>query len=185
MCSSSESTFFVGARARSSTRALLVRGSRPRYRVLVYSTQSFHIIAPSWPCSRLSRAAAAAAAPPRMLLLLLLPCMVCALLLSPARRSHCVRSPAMVQPSAAPSPALQIDPLIARLLQSGGPCTSLDDFAAAGAGLVVWRRALAAGRVPEFDGVDAADKPWPPEPLLSSLEKRKCRRRSRRGWKAR
>ena len=49
-----------------------------------------------------------------------------------------------------------VDPYILSLLRSGGLYTTLDDFSAAAEGLAVWRSALAAGRVPDFEGVDAA-----------------------------
>ena len=64
-----------------------------------------------------------------------------------------------------------VDPHILSLLRSGGLYTSLDDFSTAAEGLAVWRSALAAGRVPDFDGVDAADgrAPWPVQPLRGTL----------------
>ena len=64
-----------------------------------------------------------------------------------------------------------VDPHILSLLRSGGLYTSLDDFSTAAEGLAVWRSALAAGRVPDFDGVDAADgrAPWPVQPLRGAL----------------
>ena len=63
-----------------------------------------------------------------------------------------------------------VDPYILSLLRSGGLYTTLDDFSAAAGGLAVWRSALAAGRVPDFEGVDAAaGAPWPVQPLRGAL----------------
>ena len=63
-----------------------------------------------------------------------------------------------------------VDPSILSLLRAGGLYTTLDDFSAAAEGLAVWRSALAAGRVPDFEGVDAAaGAPWPVQPLRGAL----------------
>ena len=66
---------------------------------------------------------------------------------------------------------LDVDPLVGRLLRSGAlkPGATLADLSTSASGLSTWRRALAAGRVPDFEGVDASDCEWPPQPLLGTL----------------
>ena len=73
------------------------------------------------------------------------------------------------------------DPLVARLLRRGD-IASFTELDRAASGLQVWRRCLAAGRVPELEG-DAADfapqldgdaadfapQPWPSQPLFGQL----------------
>ena len=65
---------------------------------------------------------------------------------------------------------LQVDPLVGQLLRSQQlRGTTLSELSTAASGLAAWRRALTAGRVPDFDGVDTSSAPWPPQPLLGSL----------------
>eukprot|EP00962_Isochrysis_galbana_P034237 scaffold11561_cov99-Isochrysis_galbana.AAC.1 len=90
---------------------------------------------------------------------------VAALLLA----SGCLALPTLLTaPALAPWRA---DALIGRLLRASPEVrtASLADLSTAAAGLSVWRRALGSGRVPDYEGVDADQAAWPPEPLLSAL----------------
>ena len=67
---------------------------------------------------------------------------------------------------------LRVDTTISRLLRSSQtlrPDATLAELDEAADGLATWRRALAAGRAPDFNGIDAAQSPWPPQPLLGTL----------------
>ena len=68
---------------------------------------------------------------------------------------------------------LDVDPLVGRVVRSGAlpRRTTLAELEAATEGLSVWRRALAAGRVPDYNGVDSDADPWPPQPLLGVAPK--------------
>lgn len=96
------------------------------------------------------------------------PCTGLLLLLGP---SLALVAPPPLRFAAAAPKSFTDDPLVGKLLRSGTlpRSTSLDDYAAKASGLSTWRRALAAGRCPDFGGVDADSVPWPPEPLLGSL----------------
>ena len=66
---------------------------------------------------------------------------------------------------------VDVDPVVGRLIRSGRLKSSatLSDLTTSASGLSTWRRALAAGRVPDFAGIDAGDELWPPQPLLGTL----------------
>jgi len=77
------------------------------------------------------------------------------------------------------SPA-DVDPIIGRLLRSSSysaaaSSASIADLTTSATGLQCWRRALMAGRVPDFEGVDNNSPPWPPEPLCGQLSDAMCR----------
>ena len=75
----------------------------------------------------------------------------------------------------APAP-LTIDPAIGRILRtSSSGAGSLSEVSAAADGLSVWRGALAAGRVPDWEGIDEVHTPWPPSPLRAALADRMLR----------
>jgi hypothetical protein len=81
----------------------------------------------------------------------------------------CLALPTLPAPSALVP--WRSDARIGRLLRASPEIrtASLADLSAAAAGLSAWRKALGAGRVPDYEGVDADQIAWPPEPLLGAL----------------
>ena len=77
----------------------------------------------------------------------------------------------MVPLPANSAPNIDVDPLVGRILRTCDrrAFATLNDYSAVAAGLSVWKRTLAAGRCPDFEGVDAAATAWPPQPLLGAL----------------
>ena len=92
------------------------------------------------------------------------------LLLYPALVAPITLAPTVSTPSGSLRWLTQSDPLISRILLPEAREGSLDDLAVAAAGMGIWRRALAAGRAPDFGGLDDASMAWPSQPLRSALE---------------